>query len=129
MPPSNWLKDNTDKLLLCALFVFTVVVTIYLEAHWGKDDTVIVNWGMQLAGPIEGAILTLIIGKAREAANNSTHSGPTVNVTPPAVPASPDGAAPVAIPQVNVTNQTTASGNVGAPADPPVPPTETPAGS
>lgn len=93
------MKDNGDKLLLCGLFVFTVMTTLFLEgAH--KDDSVIVNWGMQLAGPIEGAILTLIIGKARE--TGTTNTGPTTNVI-----ASPDVPTPV-----TVNANTTASGDV-----------------
>lgn len=69
MPPKpSWTRENSDKVLLSILFMFSVSAAFLLET-FHKDDSVIVNWAMGLAIAFMGALINLITGKAREGTN------------------------------------------------------------
>ena len=72
----KWFRDNFDKLLLCSVFLFMVVVVVHMS-HDAKDTDQIL-WARELAGTFAGGLLGLITGHALASKTTATTSGATM---------------------------------------------------
>lgn len=78
---SKFLRENFDKLLLAALFVYGVQVVVHMTHDMRDVDQIL--WARELAGTIVGALLGLITGHAlaAKATTTVTSQPPSATVT------------------------------------------------
>lgn len=69
----KFLRENFDKLLLTALFMFAVGVVIHIT-HDAKDLDLVL-WAREMAGTVLGALLGLITGHALAASRTTVTTG------------------------------------------------------
>ena len=67
---SRWLRDNMDKFILLAVFVFMVFVVIHMS-HDNKDAAQLA-WAREMAGTFSGGLLGLITGHALASKSSAT---------------------------------------------------------
>ena len=75
----KFLRENFDKLLLAALFVYGVQVVVHMTHDMRDVDQIL--WARELAGTIVGALLGLITGHALAAKASVTAQPPSATVT------------------------------------------------
>ena len=64
----DFLMRQFDKLVLLLLVVMSWGITLFVIFH--TTDMVILAWALGLAGPVVGALLTLITGAIQKASAN-----------------------------------------------------------
>jgi hypothetical protein len=71
----KFIRDNFDKLLLLALFVFCAFLVIHMT-HDARDNELVL-WAREISGTVLGALLGLITGHALAASRTTVTSGGT----------------------------------------------------